>query len=137
MSIHLKRSKTDRFGKSATVLIGATGTSTCPVGAMRKFLVARCRKPPGPLFRLSNGDLLTRSTISTMTKNLLRAADIDPGPYSSHSYRIGAATAAADAGLPDHLIKTLGRWRSSAYQAYIRTSPKVLRNAAKQITQAQ
>lgn len=137
ISIHLKRSKTDRFGKSATVLIGATGSSTCPVRAMRKFSVARRRQPSGPLFRLSNGDLLTRSSISVMTKNLLRAADIDPGSYSSHSYRIGAATAAADAGLPDHLIKTLGRWRSSAYQTYIHTSPELLRKAARQITQAQ
>ena len=137
ISVHLKRSKTDRFGKSATVLIGATGSSTCPVRAMQKFLVSRRCQSPGPLFRLSNGHLLTRSSISTMTKSLLRAADVDPGSYSSHSYRIGAATAAADAGLPDHLIKTLGRWRSNAYQTYIHTSPEVLCKAAKIITQAQ
>ncbi len=56
-SIHLKRSKTDCFRKSATVLIGATGSSTCPVRAMQKFLEARQCQPPGPLFRLSNGDL--------------------------------------------------------------------------------
>ncbi len=70
--------------------------------------------------RASNGDLLTWSSISTMTKDLLRAAGTDPKPYSSHSYRIGAATAAAKARLPDHLIKTLGRWCSTAYQTYIR-----------------
>jgi hypothetical protein len=28
-------------------------------------------------------------------------------------------------GLPDHLIKTLGRWVSGAYQLYIRTPPEV------------
>ena len=137
LSARLKRSKTDRFGKSATVLIGATGSCTCPVRAMGKFLAARWLQPPGPLFMLKSGDFLTRTDISRTTKHLLHAAGIDPEPYSSHSYRIGAATAAADAGLPDHLIKTLGRWRSNAYQTYIRTSSSVLRNTARQITQAQ
>ena len=33
----------------------------------------------------------------------------------------GGATTAAARGVPDHLIKTLGRWSSDAYQIYIRT----------------
>ena len=137
LSIHLKSSKTDHFGEFSTLLIGSTGSSTCPVKAMHKFLVSRQLYSHGPLFTFSSGDFLTQSAISTTTKSLLSAAGIDPGAYSSHSYRIGAATAAAEAGLPDHLIKTLGRWRSTAYQSYIRTSPEVLLKAAKQITQAQ
>ena len=43
-----------------------------------------------------------------------------------HSLCIGAATTAARAGLPDHLIKTLGRWSSDAYKLYIRTSELVI-----------
>jgi len=31
LSIHLKHSKSDCFGRSGTVLVGATGSSTCPV----------------------------------------------------------------------------------------------------------
>jgi hypothetical protein len=41
--------------------------------------------------------------------------------YASHSFRIGAATAAGSAGLPTWLIKTLGRWSSDCYERYIRT----------------
>ena len=86
LSACLKRPKTDRFGKSARVLIGATGSYTCPVRAMRKFLAVRRLQPPGPLFILSSGHFLTRSDISRTTKHLiLSTAGINPGPYSSHS----------------------------------------------------
>lgn len=134
VQLHLKRSKTDRFGKSATVLVGQTGTSTCPVQAMRKYLIQRQCEPPGPLFTLHSGKFITRRGVSDTTKQLLSSAGLDPHLYSSHSYRIGAATAAAAAGLPDHLIKTLGRWRSSAYQCYIRTSPETLMKASSLMT---
>lgn len=126
----LKRSKSDRFGRTATVLVGS---STCPVRAMQKFLADRPRQHSGPLFILASGKFLTRRDVSDVTKSLLSSAGIDPTAYSSHSYRIGAATTAAAAGLPDHLVKTLGRWRSNAYQGYIRTSPETLRTAAARI----
>ena len=48
----------------------------------------------------------------------------EAGQYLGHSFRIGATAAAV--GIPDHLIKTLGRWISYAYQIYIRTPTKVL-----------
>ena len=38
--------------------------------------------------------------------------------YASHSFRIGAATTAAAAGL-----KSLGRWSSNAYLSYIHCQP--------------
>ena len=35
--------------------------------------------------------------------------------YACHSFRIGTATLSVLAGVPDHVIKTLGRWESEAY----------------------
>ena len=54
-------------------------------------------------------------------RQALSAAGLDTSGYSGHSFRIGSATSAARVGLEDSLIKSLGRWESSAYQRYIRT----------------
>ena len=40
--------------------------------------------------------------------------------YAGHSFRIGAAMTAAACGVPAEVIKTLGRWKSQAYQLYVR-----------------
>ena len=48
----------------------------------------------------------------------LQSTGMDTMNFNGHSFRIGAATAAAQAGLSDALIKTLGRWKSSAYATY-------------------
>ncbi len=106
--MQLRRSKTDRFGHSVTLVIGPTGTSTCPVAAMRAFLCKRNHSRNGPLFVLQCGRFLTRRRVSFMLRVLLHSAGVDPTGYSSHSFRIGAATTAAAAGLPDHLGQNLG-----------------------------
>ena len=49
----------------------------------------------------------------------LQAAGIDPKRYSGHSFCIGVATMAAQCGLQDWLIKTLGQWESMAYTLYM------------------
>ncbi|KAL1260410.1 hypothetical protein QQF64_008237 [Cirrhinus molitorella] len=51
----------------------------------------------------------------------LTAAGFSPELYSSHSFRIVAATTAAERGVPESTIKLLGRWSSSAYETYIRS----------------
>ena len=42
------------------------------------------------------------------------------------NFHIGAATTAAQRGIPDSLIKTLGRWQSAAYTTYIHTPQSTL-----------
>ncbi len=53
-------------------------------------------------------------------KDALDEAGVDPGQYSGHSFRIGAATTAAARGLEDSTVRTLGRWKSLAYLEYIK-----------------
>jgi len=42
--------------------------------------------------------------------------------WNGHSFHRGAATWAAEVGISESQIQTLGRWRSDAYKAYIEYS---------------
>ena len=120
MTVLVKQSKTDPFGAGTTLQFGATGDYLCPVTAMLGYLAVR-PPSPGPLFVFEDGATLSRARLVQSLHEALVLVGMDDGRFSGHGFRIGAATAAASAGLQDSLIKTLGRWRSSAYTVYIQT----------------
>jgi hypothetical protein len=51
---------------------------------------------------------------------------VDPGGYTGHSLRRGAAQDAHDMGLPRDDIMMLGRWSSDAVDRYYNTIPTEL-----------
>ncbi len=116
----LKSSKTDPFRKGVDIVVGRTGNRICPVAAMLGYLRAR-GAGPGPLFRFKEGKPLTKPRFVSQVRETLQARGIDGSSYSGHSFRSGAATTAARAGVEDSTIKMLGRWKSDAYQLYIKT----------------
>ena len=118
--LRLRRAKTDPLGSGVEIFLGASGTAVCPVSALMRYLAVR---PPGDgqLLVWEDSRPLTKTTFVTRLRRGLQSAGLDMNQFSGHSLRIGAATSAAAAGVPDHLIKTLGRWRSEAYHLYIRT----------------
>ena len=71
----------------------------------------------GPLFNGGRFAPLLRVHITSVVRLLLQGTGVNQAHYSSHSFRIGATTTAAAAGLPVSLIKTLGRWKSNAYES--------------------
>ena len=125
LTVRLKRSKCDPFGAGILVHVGRTFQPLCPVAAVLSFLVIR-PSTPGPLFIFADGAPLSRGRLVAALTEALTSAGFDSSQYSGHSFRIGAPTAAARAGLSDSLIQTLGRWKSSAFTAYIRTSKESL-----------
>lgn len=116
--INIKASKTDPFRQGVTITLGKTGQQLCPMSAILPYVAVR-GADPGPLFRFADGAFLTREKFVSEVRQRLIAAKIDPAPYSGHSFRIGAATTAARAGMDATMIQTLGRWKSAAYQLYI------------------
>ena len=83
--------------------------------------VARRGTGPGVFFRFEGGSPLTKNRFVERVRGALVRAGIETTGYSGHSFRIGAATAAAEAGLEDSVIQALGRWSSSVFLRYVRS----------------
>ena len=69
---------------------------------------------------------ITKSRFVDDFRRMLTNAGFHSRDYSGQSFCIGAASTAAANGIEDFLIQTLGRWKSSAYLAYIKLHPSVL-----------
>ena len=54
---------------------------------------------------------------------------LPPHHFAGRSFQMGAAMVAAQAGLEDSIIMTLGQWNSEAYLQYIRTLKKSLQHS--------
>lgn len=136
MQVFLKSSKTDQFRKGISLNIGKSGSAICAVDSMKQYLSKR--KPPfGPLFVYKNGKPLTKVSFTAELRRLLANIGLKPNEFASHSFRRGAATAAAAAGMPPWLIQTLGRWSSDCFKRYIELPPSVIINTAKDLIKGQ
>lgn len=133
--VHIKAAKTDPFRQGVYVFLGKTGNKLCPVVAVAAYLVVRGRQP-GPFFLFRSGSLLSRELLVKHIREALLPYGVDVKKYSGHSFRIGAATAAAAMGVEDSMIKTLGRWQSSAYQTYVRIPRDSLAAVSKRLSVA-
>ncbi len=125
LEVRIKASKTDPFRRGVSIYIGRTDGPLCPVAAILSYLIRR-GSMEGPLFLFEDGKYLTRDHFVAAVKDALQQAGLDSSLYAGHSFRIGAATTAARRGVPESLIKTLGRWESAAYMLYIRTPQETL-----------
>ena len=130
--VTIKQSKTDPFRQGVQLFLGKTGSDICPVSGILPFLAIRGSRQ-GPLFVLKDQSLLTRQKFAALLSTTLSEAGINDKRYATHSFRIGAATTAKEAGIADSHIKMLGRWKSNAYQIYIRTPQKDLAKLSKQL----
>ena len=120
-----KSSKTDSFREGQSLINACFPSLLCPVSAMQQYF--RLAKPRlGPLLYFQSGHYLTQSSVTHLLRNSARSAGLPHESLKGHSFRIGAASAAAAVGLPDWLIKVLGRWSSDCYQLYICTPESVL-----------
>ncbi|KAL5486580.1 hypothetical protein EMCRGX_G019082 [Ephydatia muelleri] len=108
VKIHLKKSKCDQFGKGADILLGRTGCPLCPVAAILSFIGAR-RDTPGCFFWDQQKKPITKSRFVARLRDALSKAGYAEAEFAGHSFRIGAATSAALAGIEDSMIQALGR----------------------------
>ena len=111
-------------GKTCPLVIGAGGEYVDAVAEIRNMLEV---DPSGrsdehtPLFRdPATNAPLSYDQIEKVTKELMAAVGEDPSQFSTHSYRIGGATALYAAGANETVIRTMGRWSSDMHRLYVR-----------------
>ncbi len=132
ISFLIKQSKTDQVKKGHFVYIFNLHSPLQPYQAVREYLrlrIFQARSPLEPLFLDHAGKPASRTWFQKHLKAVLLSASISARNFSSHSFRIGAATSAAQKGLTKHQIQTLGRWSSEAFQSYIRTDQSHIKSA--------
>ena len=100
-------------GRPVTLYISQTHNKYCPVQALSRFL-------NGPLFAFANASPVSRNYFCQYLLKALEWVGLDPSKYKAHSFRIGAATTAADMGMSETQIQSMGRWKSTAFKRYIR-----------------
>ena len=91
----------------------------CPVQSILDYIDLR-GLADGPLFQTLDGQPVTRTAFSELLSLAVQYCGLDPSKYKGHSFRIGAASHAAECGLSDTQICLLGPWRSDAFKRYIR-----------------
>ena len=92
---------------------------SCPVELLSKYLALR-GTGPGPIFITVDGLPVSRSKFSQHPSRAIQLCGLAPSRYKGHSFHIGAASHAAERGLSDAQIWALGRWKSNAFQRYVR-----------------
>ena len=118
VEVQLPASKTDQTYAGTLISLPALGGAFCPVRAMRKYRrLCSHERADLPLFVRASGAFCTAGWVNGV---LRRAALTTTGRITTHSLRIGFATAAAAAGVADSVIQVSGRWRGASYLRYVR-----------------
>ena len=105
LRVRLKKSKTDQFRQGADVFVGKTNCSLNPVAGVLAYMAVR-GKQEGPFFKFGDGRPLTKSKFTQEIRSALQAIGLPHQNFAGHSFRIGAATAAAQAGIEDSTFRS-------------------------------
>lgn len=120
LNCFLRRSKTDVLGKGRRFsLFRLPGSDLCPVKCVEDFMALRPESAEVLLVH-RDGSFLSRFQFLAVFRKCLKALGLVAADYSTHSFRIGAATQAYHWGLGDAVIKKIGRWESARFRGYVR-----------------
>lgn len=144
ISIKLKQSKTDPFREGITIELFKTACYICPyecVVEYKNFLISKNlvndTYTETPFFIEPSGLPLRRYTFLSNLRTLINALGIPHADqYGGHSIRRGATSTASACNLNGHIIKFLGRWRSSCFERYIDVDEKTVATAQQSMCKA-
>lgn len=135
MIVQITGSKTDQLRHGNEVPIVRTRNVTCPAAMLEHYMQA-AQIPANseeflfrPISKTKLGEKLraygklSYSTLRELFKKKLTELGYPAVDFGLHSLRVGGATVAVSAGVPDRLFKRHRRWRSeNAKDGYIEDS---------------
>lgn len=144
VTVRLRTSKTDPYGKGAHVNLFATGDDTCPVTAMREL--QRMQRAAGiaigkdtPVFAYNTElSVVRKEAMIVVIKRVVAkvakeypAMGLESKDFAGHSLRRGGATSLALRGVRESVLRLLGRWVSDAVNLYISLPVDSLKHASR------
>ncbi|RLN95758.1 hypothetical protein BBJ28_00011833 [Nothophytophthora sp. Chile5] len=122
IGIKLMGAKNNQYGREEVRYLDKSGDKVlCPIKAARwiekgaKHFGTRSDQPALST-RQSHG--ITAKEVARTIKTAASRVGLDPTRFSTHSIRIGGATALLNSGADRLAIKLLGRWLSNTYEEY-------------------
>ena len=106
-------------GPPIYIVLQNNNSALCPVFSLASYLKLRGQRP-GPLFCHPDLSPISSSYFSTILQYSTSWSNFTHLNVKPHSFRIGAATYAASRGVTEQQIRVMGRWKSNAFQKYIR-----------------
>lgn len=103
------------------IVFGHGPTRVSAALSLIQYLALRGNQP-GSLFVRSDNSPITRSQFDKQLHACLAFCKLDSSRYKGHSFRIGAASYAAEQGCSDAKICSMGRWKSAAFRKYVRSN---------------
>ncbi|KAF9521422.1 hypothetical protein CPB83DRAFT_778758, partial [Crepidotus variabilis] len=124
--LDLPCAKTARPGEIQFIYLTNQG-SLCPIDALNNLASVVPARAGDPLFswRDHHGDIrpMVHSTALRYINNILQEGDF--GTSFGHSFRIGGASFFLARGVSPEIVRIAGRWKSLAYELYIRAFEQV------------
>lgn len=84
--------------------------------------------PYSPAFQMLDGHIVTIYRLRKRFEKMLIDMGRDPKDYSLYDMKRGAASSYAQRGVDHKVIQMLGRWKTNAYQVYIKYTPEQIAN---------
>ena len=125
----LSKSKTSQFAPVKIYIHANSDILFCPYNSLLLYMNASKHVSADSSLLYLPGNPFVLAKFNALLKTAAGLAGWDPTSYSSHSLRAGAATSAANSGVPPYMIKLLGRWKSDAYQVYVKNPKEGLARA--------
>lgn len=108
-----KPSKTDSFQSGIELYLGVMGATICPLkGFFYTLFYGATTTDLSSLRKIWD---ISYANTNSLLDSLLTKLWVNIQKHNTHSFRIGAATTARQANIPDALIQMMGRWKSNGY----------------------